>query len=59
MISFRVLGGVPRQAPVFLADIGHLAQDVPLFRRLSADMGAAAPAACARHSTVSTVGEER
>jgi len=32
-----VLGGVPRQDPAFLADIGYLAQDVPLFRRLSAD----------------------
>ena len=35
--SARVLGGVPRQDPAFLADIGYLAQDVPLFRRLSAD----------------------
>src|SRR5690348_8638468 len=35
--SALVLGGVPRQDPAFLADIGYLAQDVPLYRRLSAD----------------------
>ena len=35
--SALVLGGAPRQDPAFLADIGYLAQDVPLFRRLSAD----------------------
>ena len=32
-----VLGGAPRQDPAFLADIGYLAQDIPLYRRLSAD----------------------
>jgi ABC-2 type transport system ATP-binding protein len=35
--SALVLGGVPRQDPAFLADIGYVAQDVPLFRRLSAE----------------------
>ena len=35
--SALVLGGAPRQDPAFLADIGYLAQDVPLYRRLSAD----------------------
>jgi ABC-2 type transport system ATP-binding protein len=35
--SAVVLGGAPRQDPAFLADIGYLAQDVPLFRRLSAE----------------------
>jgi ABC-2 type transport system ATP-binding protein len=35
--SARVLGGKPRQDPAFLADIGYLAQDVPLYRRLSAE----------------------
>ncbi len=32
-----MLGGTPRQDPAFLAEIGYLAQDVPLYRRLSAD----------------------
>jgi ABC-2 type transport system ATP-binding protein len=32
-----VLGGTPRQDPAFLAQIGYLAQDVPLYRRLSAE----------------------
>jgi ABC-2 type transport system ATP-binding protein len=32
----RVLGAAPRQDPAFLAEIGYLAQDVPLYRRLSA-----------------------
>jgi len=32
-----VLGGTPRQDPAFLADIGYLAQDVPLYRRLSGE----------------------
>jgi ABC-2 type transport system ATP-binding protein len=32
----RVLGGVPRQDPAFLADIGFLAQEIPLYRRFSA-----------------------
>jgi len=32
-----VLGSVPRQDPAFLADIGFLAQDSPLYRRMSAE----------------------
>ncbi|HEX7160071.1 MAG TPA: ABC transporter ATP-binding protein [Trebonia sp.] len=32
-----VLGGTPRQDPDFLADIGYLAQDVPLYRQLSGE----------------------
>ena len=35
--SALVLGGGPRQDPAFLADIGYLGQDLPLYRRLSAD----------------------
>jgi ABC-2 type transport system ATP-binding protein len=39
-----VLGGTPRQDPAYLAEIGFLAQEVPLYRRLTArdhiDMGA-------------------
>jgi ABC-2 type transport system ATP-binding protein len=35
--SALVLGGTPRQDPAFLAEIGYLAQDVPLYRRLSAE----------------------
>jgi ABC-2 type transport system ATP-binding protein len=35
--SALVLGTAPRQDPAFLADIGYLAQDVPLYRRLSAE----------------------
>ena len=31
-----VLGGAPRQDPAFLAGIGYLAQEIPLYRRLSA-----------------------
>ncbi len=31
-----VNGGIPRQDPAFLADIGYLAQEIPLYRRLSA-----------------------
>jgi ABC-2 type transport system ATP-binding protein len=31
-----VLGGTPRQVPAFLAGIGYVAQEVPLYRRLSA-----------------------
>jgi ABC-2 type transport system ATP-binding protein len=31
-----VLGGTPRQDPAFLAAIGYVAQEVPLYRRLSA-----------------------
>ena len=32
-----VLGGAPRQDPAFLAEIGYLAQDIPLYRRLTAE----------------------
>jgi ABC-2 type transport system ATP-binding protein len=32
-----VLGGPPRQDPAFLAEIGYLAQEIPLYRRLSAE----------------------
>jgi ABC-2 type transport system ATP-binding protein len=32
-----VNGTTPRQDPAFLADIGFLAQDIPLYRRLSAE----------------------
>ena len=32
-----VLGGTPRQDPAFLADIGFLAQDIPLYRRFTAN----------------------
>ena len=32
-----VLGGRPRQDPAFLADIGFLAQEIPLYRRFSAE----------------------
>ena len=35
--SVLVLGSAPRQDPGFLAGIGYLAQDVPLYRRLSAE----------------------
>jgi ABC-2 type transport system ATP-binding protein len=35
--SALVFGGTPRQDPAFLAEIGYLAQDVPLYRRLSAE----------------------
>jgi ABC-2 type transport system ATP-binding protein len=35
--SALVLGGMPRQDPEFLAEVGYLAQDVPLYRRLSAE----------------------
>ena len=31
-----ILGGAPRQAPAFLAEIGFLAQEIPLYRRLTA-----------------------
>ena len=31
-----VLGGIPRQDPAFLAGIGFLAQEIPLYRRLTA-----------------------
>ncbi len=32
-----VLGGTPRQDPAFLAEIGFLAQEIPLYRRLSVE----------------------
>ena len=32
-----VLGGPPRQDPAFLGEIGFLAQEIPLYRRLSAE----------------------
>ena len=32
-----VLGGVPRQDPAFLAGIGFLAQEIPLYRRFTAE----------------------
>ena len=32
-----VLGGTPRQDPAFLAEIGFVAQEIPLYRRLSAE----------------------
>jgi ABC-2 type transport system ATP-binding protein len=32
-----VLGDAPRQDPAFLAEIGYLAQEIPLYRRLTAD----------------------
>ena len=31
-----ILGGAPRQDPAFLAEIGFLAQEIPLYRRMSA-----------------------
>jgi ABC-2 type transport system ATP-binding protein len=33
--SAVVLGGAPRQDPAYLADIGFLAQEIPLYRRLT------------------------
>ena len=33
----EVLGGPPRQDPEFLAEIGFLAQDIPLYRRFTAE----------------------
>src|SRR6202021_3817492 len=32
-----VLGGAPRQDPAWLAEIGFLAQEIPLYRRSTAD----------------------
>ena len=32
-----MLGGAPRQDPAFLAEIGFLAQEIPLYRRLTAE----------------------
>ena len=35
--QIAVLGGTPRQDPAFLAEIGFLAQEIPLYRRFSAE----------------------
>ena len=35
--QLSVNGGTPRQDPAFLADIGYLGQEIPLYRRLSAE----------------------
>jgi ABC-2 type transport system ATP-binding protein len=35
--EMAVLGGIPRQDPVFLAEIGYLAQEIPLYRRFTAE----------------------
>jgi ABC-2 type transport system ATP-binding protein len=35
--SALVLGGTPRQDPSFLSEVGFLAQEVPLYRRFSAE----------------------
>jgi ABC-2 type transport system ATP-binding protein len=35
--AISVLGGAPRQDPAFLAGIGYLAQEIPLYRRLTAE----------------------
>ena len=35
--EMSVLGGTPRQDPAFLAEIGFLAQDIPLYRRFTAE----------------------
>jgi ABC-2 type transport system ATP-binding protein len=35
--TISVLGGAPRQEPAFLADIGFLAQEIPLYRRFTAE----------------------
>ncbi len=35
--ELAVNGGIPRQDPAFLASIGFLAQEIPLYRRLSAE----------------------
>ena len=32
-----VLGGVPRQDPAFLSEVGFLAQEIPLYRRFTAE----------------------
>src|ERR1700683_240237 len=32
-----ILGRAPRQDPAFLAEIGFLAQEIPLYRRMSAE----------------------
>jgi ABC-2 type transport system ATP-binding protein len=35
--DLAVLGGAPRQDPAFLAEVGFLAQEIPLYRRMSAE----------------------
>jgi ABC-2 type transport system ATP-binding protein len=35
--EMKVLGSTPRQDPVFLAEVGFLAQDIPLYRRFTAE----------------------
>jgi ABC-2 type transport system ATP-binding protein len=35
--EMSVLGGTPRQDPAWLAEVGFLAQEIPLYRRLSAE----------------------
>ena len=35
--SAVVLGGVPRQDPAFLSEVGFLAQEIPLYRRFTAE----------------------
>ena len=35
--EMAVLGGTPRQDPAFLTEIGYLAQEVPLYRRFTAE----------------------
>ncbi|MGZ6692407.1 MAG: ABC transporter ATP-binding protein, partial [Solirubrobacteraceae bacterium] len=35
--SAAVLGGVPRQDPAFLGEVGFLAQEIPLYRRFTAE----------------------
>ena len=35
--ELSVLGSTPRQDPAFLAEIGFLAQEIPLYRRLTAE----------------------
>jgi ABC-2 type transport system ATP-binding protein len=35
--TVSVLGGRPRQAPAFLAEIGFLGQEIPLYRRFTAE----------------------
>ena len=35
--EMSVLGGAPRQDPAFLAGVGYLAQEIPLYRRFTAE----------------------
>jgi ABC-2 type transport system ATP-binding protein len=35
--EMAVLGGTPRQDPAFLTEIGYLAQEIPLYRRFTAE----------------------